>query len=34
MFLAVPLTVIIMIVLSGIPSTKAIGIWMSGDGVV
>ena len=34
MFIAVPLTVIIMIILSRIPATKAIGIWMSGDGVV
>ncbi|MEM9336414.1 MAG: AI-2E family transporter [Patescibacteria group bacterium] len=34
MFISVPLTVIIMIVLSRIPATRSIGIWMSGDGVV
>ncbi len=34
MFLAVPLTVIIMIILSRIPQTRNIGIWMSGDGDV
>jgi AI-2 transport protein TqsA len=34
MFLAVPLTIIIMIVLSNIPATKNIGIWMSKDGKI
>ncbi len=34
MFIAVPLTVIIMIILLHIPATKSIGIWMSWDGKV
>jgi predicted PurR-regulated permease PerM len=34
MFISVPLTVIIMIILSRLPATRPIGIWMSGDGIV
>jgi len=34
MFLSVPLTVVIMIVMAHIPTTKPIAIWLSGDGEV
>jgi AI-2 transport protein TqsA len=34
MFLSVPLTVVIMIIMAHIPTTKPIAIWLSGDGEV
>jgi len=34
MFLSVPLTVVIMIIMAHIPTTKSIAVWLSGDGVV
>lgn len=34
MFISVPVTVIIMIVLARIPATRSIGVWMSQDGIV